>query len=66
MAKATTPSAADSADESCSLAERLFAANWNPASGYMPESVAQKCIEAADAFYRVHRKLAESRINEAA
>ena len=35
------------------LAERLFAANWNPNTGYTDERLAEQCQEAAEAFYRV-------------
>jgi hypothetical protein len=66
MAKANQQSVAVASDESTSLAERLFTATWNPGSGYTAESIAQKCIEAADAFHRVRRKLDEGRVNEAA
>lgn len=67
MTKATNQAVVvAAADESTSLAERLFSASWNSVSGYTAESIAQKCIEAADAFHRVRRKLDEGRVNESA
>lgn len=45
--------------DSPTLAERLFAAAWNPSSGYTPESLADKCLDAAEAFERTRRKRAE-------
>lgn len=60
MAKATQQQA--ELPESTSLAERLFAANWTPNSGYTPESVAAKCLEAAEAFERAKAERAGLRI----
>jgi hypothetical protein len=44
------------------LAERLFANAWSPNSGYKPEAIAEKCLEAAEAFERARQERAGLRI----
>lgn len=46
------------------LAERLFSANWRP--GHSPDAIAEKCIEAAEAFERVLKCRADLRIAKTA
>lgn len=50
MAKQQAP-----AGDVAGLAEQLFVQNWQAASGYTAESVAQKCIAAAEEFYKAMR-----------
>lgn len=67
MAKATAPQGETIGDAAAStLAERLFVANWNPSSGYTVESMAAKCIEAAEAFERVRANRSELRVAKTA
>lgn len=66
MAKEKPLPTAETAGESTSLAERLFAAHWQPGSGYNADHIATQCLEAAETFDRVRRERAGLRIAETA